>query len=450
MTTTSPDGGPDSAVLRGYMLAQFSFFSATSMMGLLYPWIYTQVLHLPATQVGLAQGISQIPLLLVLFGGATADGRALSSYLARLQLAFIAPAALLLVTTITGHMTFPIVVLAAFAAAALSAFIMPARDALLAHAAPPGRALTQAVAAVTAAMFAGQMVGFALGSLASTVGLKALLAAHIGVLAFAAAITSQQRLGNSGDLRRTTRSFRAVTADISEGLTVTWRNSRLRTMTSIVACSSIAMNSAFVVGLPLLVRDVYRGTSYGVAALFIAFMLGTTITSIYLSRRKPIEAQGRVFMTLFLNSAIMFFGVHLGPPFWVTVLLIFGWGLGAGCGMVLSRSIIQAAAPAAYRARVLSVFQLAQTIGSMIGPFILGWIIQRYGVLEAMLAVPFWILFLWAAFSFATPVWSFRRQEDPGPTAIEDPLTPAGPQEYLRSDHHGKKDGMSDDTLPGN
>ena len=96
-----------------------------------------------------------------------------------------------------------------------------------------------------------------------------------------------------------------------------------------------------------------------VAALFIAFMVGTTITSIYLSRRKPIEAQGRVFMTLFLNSAVMFFCIHLGPPFWVTVLLVFGWGLGAGFGMVLTRSIIQASAPAPYRARVLSVFQLA-------------------------------------------------------------------------------------------
>lgn len=449
MSATPPSDGAGNAVLRGYMLAQFSFFAAASMMGLLYPWIYTQVLHLPASQVGLAQGISQIPLLLVLFGGATADGRALSSYLARLQLAFIAPAGLLLITTITGTMIFPVVVAAAFTAALISAFIMPARDALLAHAAPSGRALTQAVAAVTAAMFGGQMVGFALGSLASTVGLKALLVAHICVLAFAAAITSRQRLGNAGQLRQTRRTLREVTADISAGLAVTWRDPRLRTMTSIVACSSIAMNSAFVVGLPLLVRDVYKGTSYGVAALFIAFMLGTTITSIYLSRRKPIDAQGRVFMTLFLNSALMFFGVHLGPPFWVSVLLIFGWGLGAGCGMVLSRSIIQAAAPPPYRARVLSVFQLAQTIGSMIGPFILGWVIQRYGVLEAMLAVPFWILFLWAAFSFATPVWSFRRQEDSGAVAIEDPLTPAGPQEYLRSDHHGKKGGISDDTLPG-
>lgn len=452
MSQTSPAEGPSNRDLRGYMLAQFAFFTAISMMGLLYPWIYTQYLHLPANQVGFAQGISQIPLLLVLFGGATADGRALSSYLARLQLVITIPALLLLTTTAFDAMTYPIVVVAAFTGAVVSAFLMPARDALLAHAAPPGRALTQAVASATAAMFAGQMVGFALGSLASTTGHKILLVAHILILVFAAMVTSRQGLGNAVPVRKVTRSLREVTSDISEGLVVTWRDPRLRTMTMIVASSSIAMNSAFVVGLPLLVRDVYQGSSYGVAALFIAFMLGTTITSIYLSRRKPIESQGRVFMTLFLSSAIMFFGVHFGPPFWVTVLLIFGWGLGAGCGMVLSRSIIQAAAPAPYRARVLSVFQLAQTIGSMIGPFVLGWVIHRYGVLEAMLAVPCWVLLLWALFSATTPVWSFRRQEDPGVPAVEDPLTPAasGPQEYLRSDHQGKKGGISDDTLPGN
>lgn len=449
MSQISSSQGPGNSDLRGYMLAQFMFFAGSSMMGLLYPWIYTQLLHLPANQIGLAQSLSQIPLLLVLFGGATADGRALSSYLARLQMWFIAPAAILLITHIAGVMIFPVVVLAAFAASVISAFIMPARDALLAHAAPPGRALTQAVASATAAMFAGQMFGFALGSLASTVGLKSLLLAHILVLAAAAAITSRQGLGNQGHVPRAMRSLREVTSDISEGLKVTWRDVRLRTITLIVACSSIAMNSAFVVGLPILVRDVYKGTSYGVAALFIAFMVGTTITSIYLSRRTPIEAQGRVFMTLFLNSAIMFLGLHTGPPFWLAVVLVFGWGLGAGFGMVLTRSIIQAAAPATYRARVLSVFQLAQTIGSMIGPFILGWIIHRYGVLDAMLAVPCWVLFLWAVFSFSTPVWSFRRQEDSGAGAVEDPLTPAGPQEYLRSDHQGKKGGISDETLPG-
>jgi MFS family permease len=441
--------------LRGYMASQFAFFTAASMMGLLYPWIYTQVLHLPANQVGIAQSVSQIPLLLVLFGGATADGRALSAYLSRLQLAFIGPALLLLVTYIAGVMTFPVVVLAAFAASVMSAFIMPARDAMLTHAAPSNRALTQAVAAATSSMFAGQMLGFALGSLASSAGLKALLAAHIIILVLAAVLTSRQGLGNSGDIRQTRRSAREVAGDISEGLRVTWRDTRLRTITMIVAGSSIAMNSAFVVGLPLLVRDYYKGTSAGVAALFIAFMVGTTITSIYLSRRKPIEAQGRVFMTLFLNSAVMFFGVHLGPPFWVAVLLIFGWGLGAGFGMVLTRSIIQAAAPAQFRARVLSVFQLAQTIGSLIGPFLLGWIIHTYGVLDAMLAVPCWVLLLWAIFSATTPVWSFRRQEDAGMSAVEDaltpaPLTPTGPQEYLRSDHQGKKGGISDDTLPGN
>jgi MFS family permease len=432
------------------MAAQFAFFAASSMMGVLYPWIYTQVLHLPADQIGLAQSVSQIPLLLVLFGGAAADGQPLSAYLARLQLAFILPALVLLVTFIGGAMVFPVVVAAAFGASVLSAFIMPARDALLAHAAPPGRALTQAVAAATSAMFAGQMVGFALGSLASSVGLKALVTAHILILALAAIVTSRQGLGNQASVKRARRSLREVTADINEGLRATWRDPRLRTMTLIVAFSSIAMNSAFVVGLPILVRDVYKGSSFGVAALFFAFMLGTTITSAYLSRRKPIEAQGRVFMTLFLNSAIMFFGVHTGPPFWVTLLLIFGWGLGAGCGMVLSRSIIQAAAPIAYRARVLSVFQLAQTIGSLIGPFILGWVIHRFGVLDAMLAIPCWVLLLWALFSATTPVWSFRRQEDAGASAVEDPLTPAGPQEYLRSGHQGKKPGKSDETLPGN
>jgi MFS family permease len=440
----------ESAALRGYMAAQFGYFAAGSMMGVLYPWMYTQVLHLPDNVYGMAQTIAQIPLLLILFGGAAADGRALSSYLARLQLASTIPAAVLLASTAFNATTFYVVVACAFATSVLGAFIMPARDALLAHAAPNNRALSQAVAAATSAMFAGQLCGFALGSLASIVGLKWLLLFHIVLIVAAAIATSVQKLGNDAlIIRDAPRKFTEVLSEIRGGLSVTWSDARLRTITLIVAASSIAMNSAFMVGLPLLVRDVYKGTSLGIAALFIAFMLGTTITSALLSRMKPIERQGRVFMTMFLNSAIMFLGVHFAPPFWGAVLLIFGWGLGAGFGMVLSRSIIQAAAPPAFRARVLSVFQLAQMLGSMIGPFILGAISYRFGILNALLAVPCWVLFLWASFSLLTPVWSFQRQEDHhGPQP--EPDAPLGPQEYLRSDHQGKKGGISDDTLPGN
>jgi MFS family permease len=435
--------------LRGYMAAQFGYFAAGSMMGVLYPWMYTQVLHLPDHVYGIAQTIAQVPLLLILFGGAAADGRALSSYLARLQLASTLPAVILLAMTALHVVSFPVVVACAFITSTLGAFIMPARDALLAHAAPNNRALSQAVAAATAAMFAGQMTGFAIASLASTLGLKWLLLVHIVLIVGAAVLTSRQRLGNDARIERPPRRFSEVLSDIRGGLGVTWSDTRLRTMTMIVAFSSIAMNSAFVVGLPLLVRDIYQGTSLGIAALFIAFMAGTTITSVVLSRIKPIERQGRVFMTLFLNSVLMFIGVHFAPPFWVVVLLIFGWGLGAGCGMVLSRSIIQAAAPPLFRARVLSVFQLAQMGGSVVGPFILGAISQRFGILNAMLAVSCWTLFLWAMFSLLTPVWSFQRQEDHH-GASSDPELPAGPQEYLRSDHQGKKGGISDDTLPGN
>lgn len=118
--------------------------------------------------------------------------------------------------------------------------------------------------------------------------------------------------------------------------------------------------------------------------------------------------------------------------------------------MVLTRSIIQASAPPAMRARVLSVFQLAQTIGGVFGPFILGALIHRAGVLDAMLGVTTWVVFLWAIFSVLTPVWSFRRQETQDPVMTDADVAFEGPQEYLRSDHQGKKPGISDETFPGN
>ena len=359
---------------------------------------------------------AQVPMLLILFGGATADGQHLPSYLARLQLMLTVPALALAAATASGALTFEIAVLCGVVTSIIGAFVLPARDSLIADVTPPGTAITLMVAAATSAMFAGQMTGFAIAAAASYTGLLPLLFIQIVLLAGSAILTSRVA-PHAGPSRADTRakprrSIGQLLKDIREGLTIVAAHERLRTLTLLVSLASLANNAAFIVGLPLLVRDVYRGGSLEQAILFVAFMVGTTLSTGYLSRRKPIDQQGRTMMILFLNGAIVFACIHLGPPFWVTALLILSWGLTAGVGMVMSRSMIQAAAPPLVRGRVLSVFQMAQMLGSPIGALLLGLIIHALGILNALLVVPIWIVLLWGGFSLFTPIWRFHRLEE--------------------------------------
>src|SRR4029077_21266568 len=109
-------------------------FAAGGVMSVAFPWIITYQLHETDARVGLAQFIATLPLLcFVLIGGANADGRDLRVYIARLQLsAAVLPLVLALVAAL--HMlSFAWTVGVVFAITTLSAFIMPARDALLSH-----------------------------------------------------------------------------------------------------------------------------------------------------------------------------------------------------------------------------------------------------------------------------------------------------------------------------
>ncbi|HAH11833.1 MAG TPA: hypothetical protein DCL48_17190, partial [Alphaproteobacteria bacterium] len=259
---------------RVFFAGQWCHFAGASMMGVLFPWILAQKLNLGADLVGLGQMLVQVPMLLILFGGATADGQHLPSYLARLQLMLTVPALALAAATASGALTFEIAVLCGVVTSIIGAFVLPARDSLIADVTPPGTAITLMVAAATSAMFAGQMTGFAIAAAASYTGLLPLLFIQIVLLAGSAILTSRVA-PHAGPSRADTRakprrSIGQLLKDIREGLTIVAAHERLRTLTLLVSLASLANNAAFIVGLPLLVRDVYRGGSLEQAILFVA------------------------------------------------------------------------------------------------------------------------------------------------------------------------------------
>jgi MFS family permease len=404
----------DHRPLNIYMISLAAHFAAGGMMGVVFPWLIVHELHLSQAGVGLAQMIAQLPMmLLILVGGAAADGRDLRGYLANLQLAAAIVPIVLAVVIASGQLSFYSATSCLFVLGIVAAFVMPARDSLLSYVSPPSLGLARTSALAVAATFGGQLVGTAIAASASTVGAVPLLCLQAALLVFSAVLTARLKTHDPHAFKSSQATKLArLWPEMVEGFKIVRQSERLRTIILYLTLSGPLFNGMFLVGLPLIVRDVYYGSSAMLSGLLTAFLLGLTVSSFAISRIKPAERPGRQMMLITLNNVIVFTAIHFAPPFPVCVALIFFWGIIGGISMATTRGLVQAAAPHEYRARVLSVLQFANVAGGPLGALLYGVLAQAVGILNALLIVPVVVVTIWLAFRFLTNLWHFRR-EDP-------------------------------------
>jgi MFS family permease len=394
-------------------MAQGLHFAAGGLNSVLFPWIIAQQLHETQARVGLAQFLATLPImLLILIGGAVADGRDLRGYVARLQLASAIVPIVLALAIASGHTSFYTVTFAIMSLGVIASFIMPARDALLSHVTPPEIGLARTAAMAVAATFGGQLIGTSIAASASTVGAVPLLALQASLLAIAGILSARVKLVSEDAFKDSTPARIArVFHEMRDGVVTVWKSERLRTMILYLVLPGPLFNGMFLVGFPLMVRDVFHGDAPMLSTIITVFLVGLTVSSFAMARLPPVEHQGRAMMLLSLNNVLVFTIVFFIHSFWVFVALMFLWGLSAGASMAVNRGMVQAAAPPLYRARVLSVLQFSQVAGGPIGALLYGFIAQWIGIEKALLMIPIATVFIWTYFRLFTPLWHFKREE---------------------------------------
>ena len=168
---------------------------------------------------------------------------------------------------------------------------MPARDALLSYVTPPEtRPCAHAPRMAIAATFGGQLFGSALGASASTIGAVPLLCVQ------SAAARHRRRPLGARCASRTRTRFRSrepaklarLLHEMRDGLVAVWRHERLRTIILYLVLGGPLFNGMFLVGFPLMVRDVYHGNS----AMLSAFSSRRS-SSASRYRRSRCRASGR-------------------------------------------------------------------------------------------------------------------------------------------------------------
>jgi len=396
--------------LAWYMSGIWLYFSAAGIQGVMFPWLIAIVLHEPSTRVGFAQMMMMLPMLiLTLFGGALADRMELRSHLRRLQIMQMIPPVLLGIIIYTGHLSYGVMIFFGVVLGILGAYVMPTRDAMLTRVAINNLRgnIQRGVAMSLSGQFLGQVLGFLIGGTAMFVGAP-LLFGFQSLLLLGAVFTTSNLNEAPPAPKAASERRPSQLSDIKEGLIVLWQSERLRPVVMMMFMSGILFMGVFMVLFPIMVRDVYHGSSFEIALINMCFFGGIGISSLTLSQLRPIKRQGRAMMLAMCTGSSVMVMMHFGLPIYVVDFLALCWGLAAGVSMTQSRAVVQEFAEPHIRARLISAFQLGTMGGGPIGALLTGYVIKYLGVLDAVLVPVGLMVVLWLSIFFFTPLWSLE------------------------------------------
>ena len=366
--------------LAWYLVSSASFVIPLGIGQLLLPWLLAIYLEESATRIGLAQMIAQLPVvMLVLWGGWLGDRMDQRRLLIYLTGIMAIPPLVLAAIFYWGSVTYALVVVYSVIMGCFMAFVQPARDALVNRVA--GQRIQQVVTITVGLQWGVQIIGFAIGSTADFVGPTILLL--LISLFMGAAMLAVKLIPPLEEIENEVTD--GIVSQIKDGLRIAWSNLKIRTAMLQILALAVFFSGAYLVLLPVMIRELYGGGSLGLAGGFGFNLAGTVLATLVLMKTGRIRYPGRalIFGTLFSCSFLLTLTLPLVD--WLFYLILFFWGAGGGLIVIMSRSIVQENAPDTHRARIMSIFSLAMMGGSPIGSLLMGLLIDQVGVHMATL-----------------------------------------------------------------
>ena len=400
--------------LRWYLVSTAWFLVPGGIQMVLFPWFVAVYLNESPERVGIAQMAGQLPMVfLILWGGAVGDRMDQRRLLVWLHVAMALPPLTLAAVVFFGDVTFGHLIAWVVAGAILGAFAVPARDALLTRVA--GRDIQRVVTLTIGVQFGVQIVGFLVGSGADAVGPGVLLLAQAACVLLAGWTTLRIPALRPLPPRPPSNLF----ADVMEGLRHAWASPVIRPVIFLTFSIGLFFGGAFMVALPLIVRDVFAGGAFEIALMFSANMLGTCATIGILMRIGGVGRPGRAILVTGGVSVATVIVLTIPMSFWAFLGGCFAWGMCAGMSMTMSRSIVQEVAPEAFRARVLSVYSLGLMSGMPAGSLLMGWCVAAFGAQPALFVPAAGMAAVYLLLGLLTSLWRTARELQAGGEDVE-------------------------------
>ena len=397
----------------GYFLATIATSNlAMGIHKVLYPWLVVGVLHESPSQLGLAQLALLLPnLLFILPGGVVSDRSHRGTWLSLLFLLFLVPLVLLLIATVSGQLSFALLLLFGVSFGSLLAFVQPARESLLGYAAP--EIMHQAVAKVMAMQFIAQGIGFVVAGQLSAVGLPQLLAIQILIFVVSSILIKrshplpEQTLLE--DVETNKKSIRQSWLELREGLRLFRDDKSLLHLLLIIFATGFLAFGVYLVGLPLIVREFYSGGATLFAGLQVLFSLGIVSANLGVMKQAKLSARlGRLMVISFLLRGTLVAVIAAVPSLWLLFPVVFIWGFFSGLSMTLGRTILHNQVDHSMRSRAASVYQLCLLAGAPLGAWVCGVTIEYIGLSVTFVVIALCTLLASIATALFSPLWQLN------------------------------------------
>jgi MFS family permease len=384
-----------------YLVAISTWFAAFGMQSVVFAWLVTMLLREPAERVGYAQMSILLPgMLLILLAGAIADRVGLRRQALWSQLFAALTPMLLIYFLYFDALSYSVIIVYALLMGLAQAFVTPARDGLLNHVA--GDNIQRMVVLASLCQFGFQILGYTLAGFADTVGaITILMVQSIILLMGCGALLA---LGEVGAPRPESRQA-SVMKDLWEGASTVAGNPLMRAVMIQNVAMGIFFMGAFIVALPLVVREIYNGTSGDLAALNAFNSLGLVITIGVLLRLGHIARAGRALLLAQLAGSLVLALAGWVVQQYLFVFFVFMWGICGGVAMPMSRTLMQQTAPPALRARVMSFYAFSFMGAGPLGALWAGFLADSVGPQNAIVISAGCMALLAFTMSVVSPLW---------------------------------------------
>ena len=377
---------------------------ATGIHSVLFPWLVIGVVGASASELGLAQMAILFPnTIFLLFGGVISDRVHRGAWLSLLYMLYIMPLSMLWWFYTFNTLTLQLLIVSGVMFGFLNAFVQPARESLLVF--TPSHLIQQSVAKSIVVKFIAQGVGFGLAGLLGYIELSVLLGIQIFMFGLSSFLISRAHRVNK-DLSRQTLISKPSWKDLLNALTLFVNNKSFLHLLFLVFATGLLPFGVYLVGMPVLVQQVYDGGAMLLSALQLLFTCGVISANIAVARRATnFVNPGKLMVITFLWRGTLFVFAALSPPFWILFSIVFLWGLSTGLSMVVGRTILHNNIAESHRARALSIYQISLVGGTPLGAWLCGVLINNLGISTTFTLISLTTIIIAITMSLFSPLW---------------------------------------------
>ena len=359
-----------------YFIATGSWYLSYGMQSVVFAWLVTIILNETPDKVGLAQMAYLLPgTIFILIGGSIADqfgGRKIALIA---QCAAASMAAGLAVSMALTSFTYDKFLVFAVCMGCSQAILTPARDGLLPLVAD-GQ-IQRRVVQASMIQFGIQMIGFVLASMADTVGAVMMLAVQSIVLSVGAVAYFYLEVPLVKSARTQARMLNQLRASIIEGFRSVIASPGMRMVVLQNCAMGIFFMGSYIVTVPLLIREVYNGSSTELSLINAANSLGLFLTIVVLLRVGDIKRQGRALLIAQGFGALVLSLAAIQVSFITLMGILFVWGMCGGMAMTMARTIMQEQSDEHQRGRMMGFYAFSfmgsGPIGALLSGYLVGW-----------------------------------------------------------------------------